>query len=294
MDDEFKNELIILIDKLLKLKNLVTKKVDNQIFNGAGFFEYVKNLFKIFQSEKLPKAQTIYESAVERQNTNLINLCLSDYETAIKEDLNTVTNSSMIEILHKKCKAQAFLKFNETMKMGNDGIHLKFKNILEDKINKYFNFWKSQKEYFFKEMKEIRECREALDVEQLATLEFEKHLTQMQLELNRMRSENELNHEELEKKKEIEKSRKIDNIRQREHEEALKIERSSAKLKIAQIKLEADVEKKSLEHQEQKRNIIYYKCADCGKIIEKTYLYKYSSVDHDFRFYGRGSQCCIS
>ncbi|XP_070497601.1 atlastin-like [Chironomus tepperi] len=281
MDEDFRTELAVLIDNLLNPKNLVTKKVNHHTINSAEFHDYVQNLFTIFKSDQLPKAQTIYDSTVDGHLTNLVNLCLNDYKNLVNDDLETVTDAATIDILHQKCKAQVMLNFNDTKKMGNAKSHLKFRNFLDDKIEKNSIFWKSQKEAFLKEMEEFRQYQEDLEVEKLATLEFENQLAQMRLDVHRLQLDEKLKFEEMSKEQEIEKMRKIDNLRHRKHEEVLTTVRQKARLEIAQIRLDAEAEMARLN---QNQTNTYYVCKKCDKIIDSSELYKYLTDNHDFEF----------
>lgn len=258
MDEDFKDHLIQLIEILLSPNNLILKKLNKHTFDGIGFLDYITNLFSIFQSNKLPKAQTIYESTVERQLTNLVNLCLVDYEKAVKQDLHTVTDLATIDILHQKCKAEVMINFNEIKKMGSEKNHFEFKIILENKINKNYEFWKSQKDDFFKEMAEINKCQEDFEVEKLATLELEKQLAHMRLELNRLETEHDLKFTKHSKDIEIEKYRRITTIRQRELTEALIIQRQRTQIELDKIKSAAIAEKNKLEQHRQRHFIQKY------------------------------------
>ena len=282
MDEEFKEELIHLIEHLLCARKLVAKIFNKHKLNGSDFFTYVTNLFKVFQLPSLPQAQTIFESTVERQLRNLINLCFNDYKSSVKEELYAVTNASMIQILHEKCKFKAILKFNETQKMGNDRHHAKFKDILESFITKEFNLWKSEKENYFKELEDFREIQEALKLEKIKLLEMDNRLAQFKLELNQLQNKVDIKSEELSKLKEIENEKKIAAVSRRTHEEIRNDLRLNAQFEISKINRQKESELRRI------RSIgectVYMTCRNCDLKIKFTDLNNYSRSVHDFMF----------
>lgn len=80
MEEDFKDELVKIIEKLLAPKNLVLKKINGKDLNGSELKEYMKSYFKLFQSDTLPEAKPIYESTIERQMTILVEKCLDAYK----------------------------------------------------------------------------------------------------------------------------------------------------------------------------------------------------------------------
>ncbi|XP_070497491.1 atlastin-like isoform X2 [Chironomus tepperi] len=258
MDEDFKTELAVLIDNLLNPKNLVTKKVNHHTISSAEFHDYVQNLFTIFKSDQLPKAQTIYDSTVDGHLTNLVNLCLNDYKNLVNDDLETVTDAATINILHQKCKTQVMLNFIDTKKMGNAKNHLKFKKILDDKIEKNSIFWKCQKEAFLKGIEEFRQHQMDLEVEKLAALADEVQLIKMQTEVNRQQLKTDLKLIKKSKAQEIKKIKKMTKSRQRNHEKFLKSEKLKAKLEIVQISLKKDQEMRRLNGKDTSLRLQFY------------------------------------
>jgi len=283
MDEDFKDELIALIEHLLKPKNLVHKKVNRHSFDGAEFFDYLEDLFRIFQQNNLPKVETIFESTVDRQMTQLVNLCLENYKTLVKKDRNAVTNLSMIKILHDKCEIQAFLMYNKSNKMGNSNHDTKYKEMLKTAINKEFNKWKREKEVFFRELEMIRVEQERIQEEEMVKIRAEKKAAQERLERERQRKEEALRRERILREKELEKARQREAERQREVEIALETERRNNQMRFQQLILESEAERNRFRRQEQNTITTYFKCNSCNLIVEYSDLHRYSSLHHDFR-----------
>ncbi|CAG9811791.1 unnamed protein product [Chironomus riparius] len=282
MDEEFKDELVQLIDHLLNPKRLVPKIFNNIKLNGSEFFTFITNLFKVFQLPNLPQAQTIFESTVERQMRNLIDSILNDYKRSVKEELNLVTNRSMIQILHDKYKFKAILKFNETKKMGTDQHHAKFKDILESSITKEFNLWKSQKENYFQELDDFREIQEAIELEKVEQLEMDNLLAHMKLKLNQLQHEFKLKSEEILKLEAIKKEKKIAALSQKMHEETLNDLRLNALFELNEINRKKENELQKVKSKQE--STVYMTCRKCKLKIKFNDLNNYSKSGHDLMF----------
>ncbi|CAG9812178.1 unnamed protein product [Chironomus riparius] len=282
MDEDFKDELVVVIEHLLNRKNLVTKRVNNHYFDGTEFLDYLENLIEIFQSDKLPKTQTIYEMTVERQMSRLVDSCLQSYKNLIKNDLNTVTNLSMIKKLHNKCEAQALLMFNNSNKMGNNEHEIKYKGTLVNDINKEFNQWKIEKEFIFKELNLIRLQQERIHQEEMAKIRAEKTAAKARLDAKRREIESALERSRIVREKELKKERQRDAERQREQEKALECQRRNAERRLEQLRLKSEAERNRFREQEQ-FNITYFKCNSCDLVVKYSDLHRYSSSAHDFR-----------
>lgn len=280
MDEEFKEELSKLIEHLLNPRILVVKKFNKCALNGSDFLNYITNLFRVFQMPNLPRAQTIFESTVERQLRSLVDTCFNNYKDAIKKDQKTVTNSSMIQILHQKCKCSAILKFNETKKMGNDQHHLKFKNILESSITKEFNLWKSQQENYLKRLKDVQEIREEVELGKTEELEFKYLLAQVTLQLNQMKSELDVISQEISKLAAIEKENKIAAIELRMHEEEISNMKWNARMEIDKMNQQTENELNMMRS--RMSSPVLMKCKHCSLKVKFSELSQYIGSVHYF------------
>ena len=136
MDDEFKDELIFLINHLLKPDRLTLKKFNGCNVKGHEFLEYINQYFLLFQSDELPQAQTIFDATVEKQMTMLVTACFDNYKETIYRNRDVIKSENQIPILHDACKNKALLTYNEAKKMGNASHEALYKQILESEIDK--------------------------------------------------------------------------------------------------------------------------------------------------------------
>lgn len=143
MDEEFKDELVIIIEKLLKPDNLVIKKINGKDLTGVELKEYIQSYFKLFSSEALPQALSIYESTIERQMNILISKCLDSYRENIAKNKDYL-NQNNLHIFYNLSKSQTLLMFKDEKKMGNIEHENKYKAQLEAQMEKLYVDWKDQ------------------------------------------------------------------------------------------------------------------------------------------------------
>jgi len=211
MDEDFRIELFNLIDYLLKPERLVLKKINGKDLKGTEYLEYVLQYFKLFQSDKLPQAQSIYESTVEKQMNILVGLCVDNYKETVYKNQDLITNVTQIPIFHKMSKNQALLLYKDSKKMGNTGHEVRFKIELTKQIEKIFSEWKNRSEKSIKKIEEEKEkTRLALEEKQKAQLEQienEKKAAEKLRELERLNAAKEIEHEKYLQQKEIAEAR---------------------------------------------------------------------------------------
>ncbi|XP_070508817.1 atlastin-2-like isoform X2 [Chironomus tepperi] len=146
MDEDFKIELFNLIEHLLKPDRLVLKKINGKDLKGSEFLEYVLQYFKLFQSDKLPQAQSIYESTVEKQMNILVDFCVETYKGTVYMNQDVIRTSRQITIFHDVSRNKALQIYKKSKKMGNSESDENFKLILEVKIGEAFKEWKESVE----------------------------------------------------------------------------------------------------------------------------------------------------
>jgi len=224
MDNEFRIELIKLIELLLSPKNLVTKKINRKKLTSTEYFEYVKNYLINFQSRELPKPQTIYESTVKKQLSIVIESCLEEYKNGAEAKQCIINEIEHIPIFNKMITDTVMLKYYESNKMGNKQHHHKFKNILLMNINSEFKNWS-------KEVNEkITTC----------TLENQRKIERINAEINQLKIDNDEAQKEL-----FSKNQALDELKK-----SFEDELAASKLKLEKLKVELETlknEKDELE-----------------------------------------------
>ena len=250
MDEDFKDELFSLIEHLLKPERLVLKKINGKDLKGSEFLAYVLQYFKLFQSDKLPKAQSIYESTVEKQMNILIELCINSYKETIHNNQEVIININemdkcilLLPLLYNMAKCQTLLLYNESKKMGNSDHEAKFKEILINQIEKIYQEWDAQmKENMTKIDEERKKTQKALDEKK--TLEIEKMFNEKiaaekLVEYEKLKAEKALESERLLKTKQIEAIKlEIERERQNNLESARKADEAINK----QLEAESETE----------------------------------------------------
>ena len=140
MDEDFKDELKILIETLLHPQNLVIKKINNHELTAAELKNYIEVYFQVFQSNELVGAQSLYEITVTEQMNFLIQKGLQTYkEHFFQEDHH---DNQLNQMVHNVAKMIAIGQFIKAQKMGSTRQHLMFQNQLDNKIEQTFSEWK--------------------------------------------------------------------------------------------------------------------------------------------------------
>lgn len=144
MSEEFKNEIVFVVDKLLKPRNLVSKSKKGEYLTGLEFKNYVVKFLKALQSAELPKADSIYEIIVEKQINLIVSECIECYRKTSIENQELVTNEEQIPIFHEMSKSKALVMYKDKKKLGGEEHEKKFQEILEALIEKAFTEWSNQ------------------------------------------------------------------------------------------------------------------------------------------------------
>ncbi|XP_070497542.1 atlastin-2-like [Chironomus tepperi] len=223
MDEEFKEEIEKLIDHLLKPDNLVPKRINGKDVKSSEFLAYIDQYFKLFSSNLLPEAQSIYETTVEQQLSFLINSCFDNYLKSIQDHESSIISINYVSIVHKMCKLQSLLLFKDSMKMGNSEHERKFRKNLENRIDNFYAAWAE------KTTAKVRKDVEEKEKSRLAALEMErlkceeqKYLRQKDVNELRIKiGEEEIKRKLAEKERDAEKNKRLE---AEEHVEAIKAE----------------------------------------------------------------------
>lgn len=191
MDEEFKDELVIIIEKLLSPQNVVLKKINGKDLNGFELKEYIESYFKLFQSDTLPQAQSIYESTIDKQMNILIAKCLDSYKQNIVKNQDLLDEGNL-HIFHEMSKAKTLIMFKDEKKMGNSDHEKKYKLQLERQMEKMYTEWRDRSIKSLQQLKQEKKktekaIKEKLRLEQEA-LEAARKTLEKQAELERQKS----------------------------------------------------------------------------------------------------------
>lgn len=188
MDEEFRDELIVIIEKLLGPDNLVLKKINSKDLKGFEMKEYIESYFTLFQSDTLPQAQSIYESTIDKQMSILIAKCLDSYKENIVKNQDLLEEGNL-HIFHEMSKSKTVIMFKEEKKMGNSDHEKKYSKQLEAQMEKMYAEWKDRSlkslQHLKHEKKKTEDAiKEKMRFEQEA-LEAERLTREKQAELER-------------------------------------------------------------------------------------------------------------
>lgn len=218
MDEEFKEKFFTVIQHLLRKENLVPKKINGDYVKGAQFLQYILQYFELFQTDEIPRAQSIYESTIEQQMNIIINECFNNYKESIFRNQQFVNCEEMILVVHDMSKNQALLKYVGAKKMGNRDHESKFRKDLEKLIDGIYDEWKSQTT---DSVEKIKKERERIRLE----LEEKLRLKEEQLESERIAHE------------------RLQELERLKHENYQKDEQYKYELKLAEERLKAEKER---------------------------------------------------
>lgn len=253
MDEDFMKELKELISALLKPDSLVIKKIDGVVMTSSLLNEYFQQYLKIFQNSKVPPAQTIYESTVDKFLSKLVDELFGSY----KKNLKTPQTENEILSFLASAKSEAINAFQNARKMGNQQHASKYQEILEKKIESYAIEFKAQN---MASLLRIRaEQQQKLEAEREAErlkLQREEQERQAQARIAQLQKEavereqaaakarEELRLKEIQINIEIEKQRVAEEQRQRELAEQKRIEEERRRQEEERIQREQEEERR--------------------------------------------------
>lgn len=142
MDEDFLNELKLVIPSLLAPEKLVVKKINGVEMNSNLINEFIQSSFALFRSNQLPEAQSIYDSTVDKYMMSIVAKCVEVYNTNALNSKSTVTDEASVGIIHEFAKSKAMLAYADEHKMGNADHVAKYKTILESQIETNHAEWK--------------------------------------------------------------------------------------------------------------------------------------------------------
>lgn len=246
MDEDFLQELKNLVENLFKPQNLVVKKIEGIDVKAHELFEYIKSYVNLFSTPgSIPKPKSLYELIVGKFLTQIVSNCYEIYE----QTLRNPDDRSEINLIHNFALSRALTAFSDAKKMGNTQDSEKYKDILQQKIQKRELEWKNLMKIHFDQIEEEqRKAKEAADeIERIRKQEEDRESKRKEEELRRQLEEREIElarqQEELRlKNQQIEEELQ----RQRDAEEALRRERERQQ--------QIEEERRRLEEEQRRRD----------------------------------------
>ncbi|KAL7017431.1 hypothetical protein ACKWTF_010376 [Chironomus riparius] len=142
MDEDFLNELKLLIPKLLSVEHLTTKKINGIDMTGALANEYFQQFLNIFQSSTVVQPQSIYETTIDKFMTSLVNRCFDIYKNFVNNSVNGIQNEDQINNVFNTSKGSAMSTFDNEKKMGSPAHAANYRAILNTRIDNDSVGWK--------------------------------------------------------------------------------------------------------------------------------------------------------
>lgn len=246
MDEDFLQEMKNLIENLFRSQNIILKKIEGVDIKGRELFEYIKSYINLFSTPgSIPKAKSLYELTVGKFLTQIVTKCYEIYEHHIRNP----DDWKETDLIHNFAQSKALTAFIDAKKMGSTQDAEKYKEILEQKIQKREFEWKNLMKIHFDQIEE--EQRKA----QEAAEEIER-IRKQEEELENKRKAEELQRQIEEREREIARQQeelRLRNLqieeelqRQREAEEALRRERERQQ--------QIEDERRRLEEEQRRRD----------------------------------------
>lgn len=266
MNDEFKDELEKTIEYLLEPEKISKwiKKINSKSVNGSEFFEYIKLYFKLMKSDQLLKVQSIYDTLIEKEMNTLVDSCVQKYMEIVSKNKKVIQSIEHIATIHESSKSQAICIYIEAKKMGDTSHEGKFRQILDQRIEFNYEYWRKEVE---KNIKKVE--KEKKKVEEEMKNKYKRDCERIENEKRRMEQSHK---DELKKlqssfqKLKLSKDDEIQKLKRQVKEEReaqerefkleklkalndLEKERAKNEAEIAELKFQLEQRKEELEQQ---------------------------------------------
>lgn len=136
IDEDFKENLKLLIPLVASPENLVVKKVNGQAVKAHEWVEFFKTYFGVFESGELPTVRTIFEATAFTHNKNAVKEGKNHYDKNMRTFCGTFTaqDEDVMRQEHARRKAEAFDVFNAKQPMGGQDYLTTFIRMLDEFI----------------------------------------------------------------------------------------------------------------------------------------------------------------
>jgi hypothetical protein len=115
---------------MLAPENLSVKKIAGEEMTGEKLYWHMHFYLKLFQSNKLPTAKSIYESTVAKFLQDLVSQCVVMYKEFMTNGTDTVETHNGFNILHLDSKNKTIDFYNNAKKIGDNERIIYYRNAL--------------------------------------------------------------------------------------------------------------------------------------------------------------------
>lgn len=141
IEQNFKDQLGVLVPLMLSPGKLVVKKINGKQVNGRELVEYFKAYVKIFQSDVLPEPKSMLHATAEANNLAAVAQS-KDYYTSTMELIcggdRPYMSTKRLEDEHLRVKDKTLLLFRNARKMGGDEFSRSYEQRLDTETEEAF------------------------------------------------------------------------------------------------------------------------------------------------------------
>ncbi|XP_016403524.1 atlastin-1-like [Sinocyclocheilus rhinocerous] len=141
IDQEFINNLQVLVLWLLRPKNLDVKEINGSKITCRGLLEYFKAYIKIYQGEELPHPKSMLQATAEANNLAAVAAAKDLYNRKMEEVSGgdrPFLAPSALQARHLNIREEALTLFRSVKKMGGEEFSRRYLLQLEAEIDELF------------------------------------------------------------------------------------------------------------------------------------------------------------
>ncbi|XP_050982789.1 atlastin-1 [Labeo rohita] len=141
IDQEFINNLQVLVPWLLRPKNLDVKEINGSKITCRGLLEYFKAYIKIYQGEELPHPKSMLQATAEANNLAAVAAAKDLYNRKMEEVSGgdrPFLAPSELQSRHLGIREEALALFRSVKKMGGEEFSRRYLLQLETEIDELF------------------------------------------------------------------------------------------------------------------------------------------------------------
>ncbi|XP_059373140.1 atlastin-1-like [Carassius carassius] len=141
IDQEFINNLQVLVLWLLSPKNLDVKEINGSKITCRGLLEYFKAYIKIYQGEELPHPKSMLQATAEANNLAAVAAAKDLYNKKMEEVSGgdrPFLAPSELQARHLNIREEALMLFRSVKKMGGEEFSRRYLQQLEAEIDELF------------------------------------------------------------------------------------------------------------------------------------------------------------
>ncbi|KAJ3619860.1 hypothetical protein MTP99_005512 [Tenebrio molitor] len=141
IDGEFRKQVGILVETVLKPENLVPKRIKGELITLEELVHLIRNYEKCFRDEQIPSLQSLFLATAEVHHTSAIH----ETEQMYKALLNNCKSQDEAD----QIKSEVLDHFHKKKKMGTPALKKKYEDLLNQRMEEIFHKYRSSFEKFW-------------------------------------------------------------------------------------------------------------------------------------------------